>query len=71
MTALAEHLSQTEMTMETFGAMFVPPVNKSTVSRWADGKIPAERVLEIERISGVSRHDLRPDLYPRDKTRAA
>lgn len=28
-------------------------------------RIPAERVLKIERITGISRHDLRPDLYPR------
>ena len=29
-------------------------------------RIPAERVLEIERITGVSRHELRPDIYPKD-----
>lgn len=35
------------------------------VSGWVKrDKIPAERVLEIERITGVSRHELRPDLYP-------
>lgn len=27
--------------------------------------VPAEFVLRIERATGVSRHDLRPDLYPR------
>lgn len=26
--------------------------------------VPGEFVLPIERASGVSRHDLRPDLYP-------
>lgn len=26
-------------------------------------RIPAERVLEIERLTGISRHDLRPDVY--------
>jgi DNA-binding transcriptional regulator YdaS (Cro superfamily) len=30
----------------------------------ASGRVPAERVLEIEKATGVSRHDLRPDLYP-------
>lgn len=29
-------------------------------------RVPSGRVLEIERVSGVSRHDLRPDLYPRE-----
>jgi DNA-binding transcriptional regulator YdaS (Cro superfamily) len=31
------------------------------------GIVPAVRVLQIERITGVSRHDLRPDLYPREE----
>lgn len=30
----------------------------------ASGRVPAERVLEIEKATGVSRHELRPDLYP-------
>jgi DNA-binding transcriptional regulator YdaS (Cro superfamily) len=34
----------------------------STVSEWS--RVPAERVLEIERVTGVSRHLLRPDIYP-------
>lgn len=36
------------------------------ISRWIhrDGRIPAEYVLACERLYGVSRHDLRPDLYP-------
>lgn len=32
------------------------------VCKWK--RIPAERVLEVERIIGISRHILRPDLYP-------
>lgn len=28
------------------------------------GKVPAEYVLPIEKATGVSRHELRPDLYP-------
>lgn len=42
-------------------------VDKSTVTRWDQGRIPAERVLDIERVTGVSRSDLRPDLYPTSK----
>lgn len=37
-------------------------------------KVPAERVLDVERLSGVSRHNLRPDLYgpaPRKRARVA
>ena len=28
------------------------------------GRVPAERVLELYRLTGVSPHELRPDLYP-------
>ncbi len=30
----------------------------------ASGRVPAERVLEIEKATGVSRHERRPDIYP-------
>lgn len=43
-------------------------VTRAAVYNWR--RVPAERVLEIERITGVSRHVLRPDLYPRDETRS-
>jgi DNA-binding transcriptional regulator YdaS (Cro superfamily) len=37
------------------------------ISQWLiRGKVPAESVLPIERVTGVSRHELRPDLYPRE-----
>lgn len=40
-------------------------VTPQAVQKWcASGRVPAERVLEIEKFSGVSRHELRPDLYP-------
>lgn len=44
-------------------------LNKAAVYQWR--KVPAERVLDVERITGVSRHDLRPDLYPRERRGAA
>lgn len=28
--------------------------------------VPAEFCIAVERFSGVSRHDLRPDIYPRE-----
>ena len=31
-----------------------------------DKKLPAEYVLTIEKLTGVSRHELRPDIYPLD-----
>ena len=32
------------------------------ISGWR--RIPAERVLDIEKATGISRHELRPDIYP-------
>lgn len=31
------------------------------------GKLPAEYVLRVEELTGVSRHELRPDIYPREE----
>ena len=37
-------------------------ITPQAISQWS--KVPAERVLTVERLTGVPRHDLRPDLYP-------
>lgn len=40
-------------------------ISKHAVGKWRKrGRIPAERVLAVERETGVSRHEIRPDLYP-------
>ena len=33
--------------------------------------LPAEHVLTVEEATGISRHDLRPDIYPREDLPAA
>ena len=38
-------------------------ITPQAISQWK--RVPAERVLEVERVTGVSRSFLRPDLYPR------
>lgn len=38
-------------------------ITSQAISQWGD-RIPAGHVLKVERASGVSRHLLRPDLYP-------
>jgi DNA-binding transcriptional regulator YdaS (Cro superfamily) len=43
-------------------------VKHQTFYSWR--RIPAERVLAIETLTGISRHELRPDLYPRERERA-
>ncbi len=56
---LKTHASQT-------GFASLLGVTQSAVSQWIRGRIPAERVLAIESATSgkVSRHELRPDLYP-------
>lgn len=38
--------------------------NPSVVLNWrARKRVPADRVIEIEKLTGVSRHALRPDIF--------
>lgn len=39
-------------------------ISRAAISQWT--RIPAEKVLRVERITGVPRTVLRPDLYPRE-----
>lgn len=36
-------------------------LRSQAVSQWQ--RVPAERVLDVERLTGISRHDLRPDVF--------
>lgn len=37
-------------------------IKSQAVSQWK--RVPAERVITVEKVAGVPRHELRPDLYP-------
>lgn len=37
-------------------------VKHQTFYSWT--RVPAERVLDFERVTGIPRHEIRPDLYP-------
>lgn len=73
-----EHLSDSSLaravraagSQSAFGRMIGR--SQSTVHDWlADEKpLPAEHVLTVEEATGISRHDLRPDIYPRDEAPA-
>lgn len=43
-------------------------VSQTAVWKWLQSskRLPAEHVLTVEAKTGISRHDLRPDIYPRD-----
>ena len=53
------------MSLEEFGKLLSPPVDKSTVLRWESGftPVPTKRLDEIERLTGISRHELRPEIF--------
>lgn len=38
--------------------------NPSVVANWRTrGQVPYQRAVEIERLTGISRHELRPDIF--------
>lgn len=59
--ALAKAGSQAEIAR-------IAGVSTTAVWKWVQSskRVPAEFVLKIEAATGVSRHDLRPDIYPRE-----
>lgn len=38
-------------------------ITHSAVLQWAERQVPAERALDVERLTGISRHVLRPDVF--------
>lgn len=63
-SALRHHRKTAGLSQEAVASRI--GVQKSAICKWERGRVPAERVLDVERVTGISRHDLRPDLYPRD-----
>jgi DNA-binding transcriptional regulator YdaS (Cro superfamily) len=43
-------------------------VTPQALSQW--DRVPPLRVIDVEKASGVSRYELRPDIYPLEKARA-
>lgn len=43
--------------------------SSQAVSQWP--RCPVGRVLQIERLTGISRHRLRPDIYPPETSQEA
>lgn len=47
-------------------------VSQQSVSKWVRRRkpLPPEHVIAVETATGISRHDLRPDIYPRETPEA-
>lgn len=39
-------------------------LHRSAPSFWLRTRLPPRKVLDVERVTGVPRHELRPDIYP-------
>jgi DNA-binding transcriptional regulator YdaS (Cro superfamily) len=50
-------------------------LGKSQAHVWGwinrDGKVPAEYAIQVEKITGVPRYELRPDIYPPEEYKQA
>lgn len=51
------------MTLEQFGKLFKPAVDKSTVLRWERGNVTPARAVEIERVIGIPRAAICPAVF--------
>lgn len=43
-------------------AKLIGGLTPQAISQWR--RVPVERVLDVEKATGVPRHELRPDIYP-------
>lgn len=62
-TAFAGFRKSRGLTLD--GAAEIFSVDRTTILRWerGDPPVPVKRLDEVERVTGISRHDLRPDIF--------
>jgi transcriptional regulator with XRE-family HTH domain len=65
---LARYRDAAGQTLEELGTAF--GVDKSTMLRWEKGRVPVDRLRDVERVTGLSRRVLRPDIYEDDEAAA-
>lgn len=59
------------MTLDGVAELF--NVDRTTILRWEKGEppVPIKRLAEIETLTGISKEDLRPDVFGRTKASKA
>ncbi|ULJ73629.1 helix-turn-helix domain-containing protein [Rhizobium gallicum] len=62
-TAFSTFRKNSGLTLDAVADMF--KVDRTTILRWEKGEppVPIKRVAEIAAATGISRHDLRPDVF--------
>ncbi len=69
MSGLSEAIKATGSQQKLAVLMGVSPM---AVSKWVkNDSVPIERVLIIEKLTGVPRYELRPDIYPPEEYKHA
>ncbi len=43
-----------------------PGVTYQAIQQWTTRGVPPTRALAVERVTGNARHEIRPDIYPRE-----
>jgi DNA-binding transcriptional regulator YdaS (Cro superfamily) len=73
MSAIPEELTPVDRVIKAVGGLGALAkrldISRQAIDKWRRAGVPAERVLTLESISGVSRSELRPDLYPLESSR--
>jgi transcriptional regulator with XRE-family HTH domain len=58
---LTKYRADHGLTLEEFGKLV--GVGRAAVCKWEAGKVPAERVRQIEAVTGIPASTLRPDIF--------
>jgi transcriptional regulator with XRE-family HTH domain len=58
---LRQYLELNNSTVDELAASL--GVNRTTIWRWETGKVPVERLADIERLTKIPRQQLRPDIF--------
>lgn len=53
---------QRDLTQDELAALI--GVKAPAVCKWEKGRVSYGKVLDVERVTGIPRHELRPDIYP-------
>ena len=59
--ALTKYRQKTGLTLDALASQL--SVDKSTLWRWETGKIPVDRLVDVERVTQIPRRELRPDIF--------
>lgn len=62
-TAFPDFRKASSLTLDEVAAIF--NVDRTTILRWEKGEppVPVKRLDEVEKVTGISRHHLRPDIF--------